>query len=140
MTLTMPDADFHAWLAGLPLDCTVEIGDERVYLNRYADGLELGIYLFEFSTPGQLANLLQNGFPSALQFEAGLALGANGAALTQWLPNARSWLDAAAPLEKILAQAVAWRSSDQRPTLSYRQDVQDARRRVEQGIRRMLTE
>lgn len=133
----MSDIDFLARLAGLPLDCTVEIDDERVYLNRYADGTELGIYLFELSAPSQLAELLQNGFPSALQFEAGVALNADGGALTltQWLPNTQSWLDVSAPLEKILAQAAAWRSSCPRQTPPIRHDT---RRLDDQRMRKML--
>lgn len=117
--------DLDAWLANLPLDRFVEIGSEKVSLNRYAGGAELAVHLSTSTTPGQFALMLQNGFPSALRFDAGLALRADEGMLmlTQWLPAAKSWMDAAEALEKILHQTDAWRTAEPRSDSGARVDT-----------------
>lgn len=105
------DDDIQAWLAALPLNTRVEVGGEQVYLNVYGSGAELGAVLATSASQEQVMAALRNGFPSAMEFHAGLAYTpeGNGLALTRWLPGVRSWASARGPLEDLLTQLAAWR-------------------------------
>lgn len=58
-----------------------------------------------------MLDLLEAGFLSALEFDAGLALNPDGTRLilNQWIPGAQSWLDIVNELDMILQQAAALR-------------------------------
>lgn len=107
------DRDLERWLDSLPLDETVEIDGESVYLKIHAAGAELGACLFRSCTQTQLQEALRMGFASAITHEAGLGLSADGKALllTQWLPQVQRWPQAAKALENLLNQAATWRAA-----------------------------
>lgn len=107
------DGDLHAWLRTQPLNAPVEINGESVYLNVEVDGAELGAILLHDHAPAQLREALLQGFSSAIDFDAGLGLGAGGNSLTltQWLPGVFSWLQAADALENLLNQLSVWRAA-----------------------------
>lgn len=109
----LSDSDLQAWLNAQPLDTPVEINGESVYLNVGANGAELGAILLHDYTPGQLREALLQGFSSAIDFDAGLGLSADGNSLTltQWLPNVYSWRQAADALEHLLNQLSVWRAA-----------------------------
>lgn len=102
----MPDPQTEAWLRELPIDTPVDIDGVTVWLNVRRDGAELGARLLESFTEPQLQDVLRYGFQSALEFDAGFALSADGASLnlSQWLPGVRDWVEAMEPLEKLLNQ------------------------------------
>lgn len=105
--------DVIQWLQELPVGTPVEIDGETVYLETHPDGAVLGGYLMSAYTPAQLQNALKLGFQNALFYKAGLGQSRDGntLVLTQWLPKARSWLDAADELEELLNQLSEWRET-----------------------------
>lgn len=108
----MQNDDFEQQLQGLALDEPVTIDGQSLFLRVDPDGAELGLQLLESASARQLQDALQLGFQSALEFDAGWALAADGDALllTQWLPGAQDWGDAAEALEALLNQAELLRS------------------------------
>jgi hypothetical protein len=110
----MLNIDTQAWLEleQESLDADIEIDGKHVYLKRHSSGSELGVYLLEDYTGEQLRAALQQGFASAMQFDAGLSTSEDGNALllTQWLPGVSSWAEVAIPLEKLLNQLETWRT------------------------------
>lgn len=108
----MHSQQIEQWLDALPLDELVEVDGESVLLAPQTGGAALGVHLCRAATGVQLADALRTGFQSALEFEAGLSLGDDGALmLTQWLPGAESWHDAGDALEGLLNQAAMWRAA-----------------------------
>ncbi|MET3133295.1 hypothetical protein AAKU55_003585 [Oxalobacteraceae bacterium GrIS 1.11] len=103
-------AELAQWLPTQLLDTPVRMAGESVYLRVRADGAELGAYLWHDATPQQLEDALKQGFSSALEFDAGLALDGRGVVLSLWLPSARGWQDAADALENLLNQLARWRA------------------------------
>lgn len=98
-------------LSGLPLNTVVDFGDDRIYLNVYGNGAELGVRLTENTSYEEMRAILQNGFASAMEFDAGVTYmpDGTGLALTRWLPEVRSWISAYTALEALLNQLDAWR-------------------------------
>jgi len=98
-------------LSVLPLNAVVDFGDDRVYLNVHGTGAELGVHLTDGTSHQEMQAVLQNGFLSALEFDAGVAYmpDGTGLALTRWLPEVRSWSAAYTALEALLNQLDAWR-------------------------------
>lgn len=107
-------------LSGLPLNTVVEFGDDRIYLNVYGNGAELGVRLTEGTTYEEMRTALQNGFASAMEFDAGVAYmpDGSGLALMRWLPEVRSWISAYTALEVLLNQLETWREWLAPPKLS----------------------
>ena len=107
------DSDLERWLDSLPLDETVEIDGESVYLKIHATGAELGVCLFRACTQAQIQDALRIGFARAVSHEAGLGLSADGKdlLLTQWLPQVKRWTQAAQALESLLNQTATWRTA-----------------------------
>jgi hypothetical protein len=100
------------WLDSLSLEQPVEVDGETVSLELHPDGAMLSLNLCAAATGAQLADALHTGFQSALEFDAGLALSEDGAlVLSQWLPAASAWRDAAEALEGLLNQAAMWRAA-----------------------------
>lgn len=106
------DRDLLEWLETLPLNRPVEFEGEMVSLNTRSGGAELTVRLMESKSSGQLQEVLQLGFSSALHFDAGLACGPDNRTvfLSKWLSNVYSWPEAADALERILDQTAAWRA------------------------------
>ena len=106
------DGDIQEWLSTLPLNTVVDLDGNKVYLNVYANGAELGAHLADGASHEQTQAALRHGFASAIEFGAGLAYAADGTglALTRWLPGVHSWTVARAALEDLLSQLVAWRA------------------------------
>jgi len=105
------EAEIVSWLTEQPLDEPVEIDGEIVYLSVRGGGAELGAYLLKDCNQEQLRSALRQGFSSAVEFDAGVGQSADGRdlLLTQWLPHATGWADAASALEKLLNQLATWR-------------------------------
>jgi hypothetical protein len=105
--------ELNSWLAAQALDRPVAIDGETVYLRLGQYGAELGAYLWPGAVPARLQEALKQGFSSALVFDAGLALAPDGEGvlLSQWLPEARGWVDAADALERLLNQLALWRAA-----------------------------
>lgn len=99
------------WLAAQPVGVPVAIGNESVYLRLRPGGAELGAYLWQGASVAQLHEALKQGFASAREYDAALALGPDGGALVlnQWLPRVGGWPEAAAALELLLRQLALWR-------------------------------
>ena len=108
----MQNDDFEQQLQGLALDEPVTIDGQAMFLRVDPDGAELGLLLLESASARQIRDALQLGFQSALEFDAGWALAADGSTLvlSQWLPDARDWDDAAAAIDPLLNQAELLRS------------------------------
>jgi len=104
------DDQLDLWLAALPVDETVGVDGETVYLRRHPDGAELGVYLLRGFTPAQLEEAARAGFHSARQFGAGLAVQDDALVLNRWLAGVDGWLEAAGALEDILNQSALWRA------------------------------
>lgn len=102
----MQITDLEHQLQGFPLDEPVNLDGESVYLRVDQDGAELGAHFLAAITERQLADALQVGFQSALEFDAGWALSDDGSALllTQWLPDVRGWAEVPDALEQLLNQ------------------------------------
>ena len=100
----MQNLELESQLLALPLDEPVEIDGESVYLRVDRDGAELGVQVLHDATGEQLDEALRLGFQLALECEAGWALAPDGDTLllTQWLPGAAGWTEAAEPLERLL--------------------------------------
>ncbi|OGB25909.1 MAG: hypothetical protein A3I66_12070 [Burkholderiales bacterium RIFCSPLOWO2_02_FULL_57_36] len=109
----LSDGELAQWLQTQPLDEPVIIDGESVYLRIHPDGAELGAYLTHSYTPDQLQRALQQGFSSAIDFDAGLGQTSDGNSLvlTQWLHHVRDWSQAAMPLENLLNQLTPWRAA-----------------------------
>jgi hypothetical protein len=107
------DDELGRWLEAQPLDEPVEVDGESVYLKVLADGAELGACLVRDYAQDQLHDAMKLGFRSATEFDAGLGVSEDGSSLmlTQWLPHATGWLDAAAALENLLNQLGMWRAA-----------------------------
>lgn len=103
--------NLEQWLENLPLDEPVDIDGETVFLKISGQGAELGVLLVLSYTDSLLADALRNGFQSALDFDAGLAIDGEDLILTQWLPYVGAWAEAAEALENILNQAAMWRAA-----------------------------
>ncbi|SFF95798.1 hypothetical protein SAMN05518865_106283 [Duganella sp. CF458] len=102
--------DIARWLEDLPADAPLVLDGESAYLQPASGGAELGAILLREASDAQLEEAARTGFQGARQFEAGLALRADGAlVLSQWLPQAESWLDAAPALEQLFNQLAMWR-------------------------------
>lgn len=101
------------WLQAQPLDTPVAIDGESVYLKTYPDGAELGAHLMSAYTHTQLQRAMQQGFSSAINYDAGLGKSADGNSLvlTQWLRNVEHWSQVAKPLENLLNQLAPWRAA-----------------------------
>lgn len=104
------DYDDKAWLDKFPLDAHVEIGGKSVCLKRGVGGAELEVILFSNYTQDELQRALNQGFPSAMLFDAGLGQTDDGQdlVLSQWVPGVRMWSDAGQVLEKLLNQLDGW--------------------------------
>ena len=131
------DDDIDEWLQKQPLDEPLEIDGERFYLNVHQGGAELGAYLIDEFVPEQLQDALRLGFRSAIHFDAGLGVSADGSSLvlTQWLPEVSNWSEAAQPLENLLNQLSMWRAAlaPERP-----QPANSAGNRDEQRLRMLF--
>jgi hypothetical protein len=105
------EADVMQWLQALPFGEDVEIDDEIVRLDVRPDGAVLCARLLSSYSHVQLQDALQCGFESALSWQAGLGLSADGNALVldRWLPGVRDWTGAADALEELLEQLAEWR-------------------------------
>ncbi|MGW8393174.1 hypothetical protein [Pseudoduganella sp. HUAS MS19] len=104
--------DIGRWLAELPLDAPLVLDGESAYLQPAAGGAELGAILLREPSDAQLEEAMRIGFQGARQFEAGLAVRADGAlVLSQWLPQAECWQDAAPALEQLFNQLAMWRAA-----------------------------
>jgi len=102
----MLDAETERWLETLPLGEALDIGGEKVYLRIEDGGAELGAILIRNCTDLQLQDALRLGMRCAAEFDAGYSMSEDEATLcvTQWLPGAAGWKEAAEPLEKLLNQ------------------------------------
>ena len=127
--------ELEQWLLGLPLDDACEIDGERVYLKVGDGGAELGLVLVSRPTGAQISEAMRTGFQGALEFEAGLALSADGGALVlnRWLDGIETWLGAAEALEDILNQAALWRAA-----MGVSRSSNEAMRRAESHARKAL--
>lgn len=98
------------WLDTLPLEQPVEIDGKWVCLRLRPGGAELEGLLFSNYTQQQLEYALNQGFSSAIVFDAGLGESSDGRdlVLSQWLPGAYRWRDAAQALENLLDQLDGW--------------------------------
>ncbi|WP_211474772.1 hypothetical protein [Collimonas humicola] len=107
------EQELAQWLQAQPLNAAVVIDDESVYLNVYPNGAELGVCLTQAYTQDQLQRALRQGFSSAIHFDAGLGLSADGNSLvlTQWLQDVANWPQAAPALEHLLNQLAPWRAA-----------------------------
>lgn len=104
--------DIAGWLANLAADAPLVLDGESAYLQPASGGAELGVILLREASDAQLEEAARTGFQGARQFEAGLALRADGAlVLSQWLPQAESWQDAAPALEQLFNQLAMWRAA-----------------------------
>lgn len=135
----LSEVDLLRWLQTQPLDETIDADGEDVYLKRYASGSELGGYLFRNPSHEACRRAMAQGFSQALEFDAGLGLAANGKdlILTQWLPDVRSWPDAAKPLENLLNQLTSWRTALAPPETA-RVSTKTTINRNEQRLRMMF--
>jgi len=126
--------DLEQWLLSLPLEEPCEIDGEQVYLKLGDTGAELGLILFAQPTGAQIAEAMRSGFQGALEYEAGLALGADGGELllNRWLEGAEAWSDVAEALEGILNQAVLYRA-----VMSYSEDHASLAREESRGRREL---
>jgi hypothetical protein len=107
----MTDHDQLArWLRAQPLGARVAIDGESVWLRPGEGGAELAACLWPDPSGEQLQAALRHGFASALDFEAGLGLCADGLVLSCWLPACGGWREAAPALEQLLDQLAAWRA------------------------------
>jgi len=105
------DDELASWLHAQPLDQPVELDGESVWLKPGQDGAELGAFLIRSCTQTQLLDVLKNGFHAVTRFEAGLGMADDDSlVLTQWLPGATGWIDAAEALENLVNQLSMWRS------------------------------
>lgn len=104
--------DLLLWLAEQAPDQPLAIDGESVYLRLSAGGAELGVHLWPGATVAQLQDALKHGFASAIEYDAGLGMApdGHGIVLSQWLPSARNWADAADALERLLNQMADWRA------------------------------
>lgn len=96
----------------LPLNEPVEIDGKFVCLKAGPGGAELEAVLLRAYTPEDLQRALNQGFSSAIVFDAGLGQTSDGKdlVLSQWLAGARNWRDAAQALEKLLNQLDGWQA------------------------------
>lgn len=101
------------WLQAQPLGARVAIDGESVWLRPGEDGAELAACLWRDPSGEQVQAALRQGFASARDFDAGLALAddGRGLVLSCWLPSCRGWSDAATALEQLLDQLAAWRAA-----------------------------
>lgn len=108
----MQIVELERTLKTFPLDEPVSIDGESVYLRVDLDGAELGVHFLESVTDQQLQDVLQLGFQSAMEFDAGWALSSDGNTLllTQWLPGARDWTQVSEALEQLLNQVEVLRT------------------------------
>lgn len=129
--------DLEQWLQALPLNQTIDIDGESVYLKVQPKGAELGILLLRNYTGIQLAEALRTGFQSALEFDAGLGVNVEEQmlVLTRWLPDLGAWPDAAEALESILNQTSMWRAA----LTPVEADQDDIIKRSEERIRHSLS-
>jgi len=104
------DYDDKAWLDKFPLDSPVEIGGKSVCFKPGPGGAGLEVILFSSYTQDELQRALNQGFSSAMMFDAGLGRTDDGQdlVLSQWVPGARTWNDAGQVLEKLLNQLDGW--------------------------------
>ena len=104
------DQSNEHWLDTLPLEQPIEIDGKWVCLRLRPGGAELEGLLFANYTQQQLEYALNQGFSSAIVFDAGLGESVDGRnlVLNQWLPEANGWRDAAKALENLLNQLDAW--------------------------------
>ncbi|KRB99099.1 hypothetical protein [Duganella sp. Root198D2] len=104
--------DIARWLEDLPADAPLVLDGESACLQLASGGAELAAILLREASDAQVEEAARTGFQGARQFEAGLALRADGALiLSQWLPQAASWLDAAPALEPLFNQLAMWRAA-----------------------------
>lgn len=104
--------DIASWLEELPAEAPLVLDGESAYLLPAQGGAELGAILLREASDAQVEEAARTGFQGARQFEAGLALRPDGAlVLSQWLPKAESWLDAAPALEQLFNQLAMWRAA-----------------------------
>lgn len=102
----MSDTRLQDVLNNLPLNQITEFDGARICLRLFPDGAVLQAEVGNVSTPYGLQTLLEQGFSSALLFDAGIAIDASSKALvlTQWLPNVQTWHAAEIALEQLLNQ------------------------------------
>jgi len=104
--------DIARWLEDLPADAPLVLDGESAYLQPATGGAELGVVLLREASDAQVEEAARAGFQGARQFEAGLALRADGAlVLSRWLPLAETWQDAAPALEQLFNQLAMWRAA-----------------------------
>ncbi|KQZ44732.1 hypothetical protein [Duganella sp. Root1480D1] len=104
--------DIARWLADLAVDAPLVLEGESAYLHPVSGGAELGAILLREASDAQVDQAARAGFQGARQFDAGLAIRADGAlVLSQWLPQAETWLDAAPALEQLFNQLALWRAA-----------------------------
>jgi hypothetical protein len=108
----MQNDDFEQQLLAFPLDEPVAIDGQSAYLRVDPDGAELAVLFLDTASGRQLQDALQLGFQSALEFDAGWAMTADGSSLllSRWLPGAEGWADAAEALDQLLNQVELLRS------------------------------
>ncbi|MGI4846681.1 MAG: hypothetical protein ACRYGK_00850 [Janthinobacterium lividum] len=129
--------DVESWLQTLPLETPVTIDGESVFLRVGRSGAELGVILFPAPTDAQLIDAARVGFQSAMQYEAGLGFSdePDAAVLSQWLPHAGNWTDAAQALEALLNQTALFRVALGRAAPKAAPEISPQERR----IRAMMT-
>jgi hypothetical protein len=108
------------------------------------EGAELELELGAFNDMMHLHSVMQCGFASALEFDAGLGIMADGRTLvlSQWLPGVSNWAQAYAALEKLLNQLTDWRRAfDGTAAMSpiSKPIINDAAVQAERRLRRMFT-
>lgn len=104
--------DIARWLEDLPAEAPLVLDGESAYLQPATGGAELGVVLLREASDAQVEEAARAGFQGARQFEAGLALRADGAlVLSRWLPLAETWQDAAPALEQLFNQLAMWRAA-----------------------------
>lgn len=127
--------DLEKWLLSLPLEEPCNIDGENVYLRLGPDGAELGVILMTSPSGAQMAEAMRTGFQSALEYEAGLALGAAGDELVinRWIDGVEAWSDVGEALEGILNQAALFRAA-----MAHHEDHAGTQRRADARVRQEL--
>ena len=104
--------DIARWISDLPADAPLVLDGESAYLRPASGGAELGAIVLREASDAQVEEAARAGFQGARQFDAGLAIRADGAlVLSQWLPQAQTWQDAAPALEQLFNQLAMWRAA-----------------------------
>lgn len=99
-------------LAALPVGVLVSHAGEQVILQPGVDGAGLGVVLLAGFSDEAMRGALRLAFSSAVVFDAGLAISADGRhlLLSTWIPGVATWPAAHDALARLLDQCAAWRA------------------------------